>query len=91
MRNLAALNQLWDGTALSVDRRSTDSFTVRGARLTVALQVQEPTVREFFSRTGALARGTGFLARFLLAWPESTQGRRPFTEPPAHWPRLSAF
>ena len=49
---------------------------MRGARLTVALQVQEPTLREFFTRSGALARGTGFLARFLVAWPESTQGQR---------------
>jgi putative DNA primase/helicase len=33
MRNLAALNQLWDGAALPVERRSSESFTVRGARL----------------------------------------------------------
>ena len=91
MRNLALLNQLWDGTSLTIDRRSTESFTVRGARLTVALQVQEPTLREFFTRSGALARGTGFLARFLVAWPESTQGQRPFTDPPANWPHLAAF
>lgn len=91
MRNLGLLNQLWDGTSLTIDRRSTDSFTVRGARLTVALQVQEPTLREFFTRSGALARGTGFLARFLVAWPESTQGFRPFTEAPANWPHLDAF
>jgi putative DNA primase/helicase len=91
MRNLAMLNQLWDGNSLTIDRRSTESFTVRGARLTVALQVQEPTLREFFLRSGALARGTGFLARFLVAWPESTQGSRPFTEAPADWPQLAAF
>lgn len=91
MRNLGLLNQLWDGNSLTVDRRSSESFTVRGARLTVALQVQEPTLREFFTRSGALARGTGFLARFLVAWPESTQGSRPFTEAPPNWPHLAAF
>ncbi|MBK9219661.1 MAG: DUF3987 domain-containing protein [Uliginosibacterium sp.] len=91
MRNLGLLNQLWDGTSLTIDRRSSESFTVRGARLTVALQVQEPTLQEFFCRSGALARGTGFLARFLLAWPESTQGQRFFTEAPADWPALAAF
>ncbi|WP_434782373.1 DUF3987 domain-containing protein [Ferrovum myxofaciens] len=91
MRNLGLLNQLWDGTSLTIDRRSSESFTVRGARLTVALQVQEQTLREFFTRSGALARGTGFLARFLVAWPESTQGQRPFTDPPANWPHLAAF
>src|SRR5690606_32876925 len=29
--------------------------------------------------------------RFLVAWPESTQGFRPFTEAPANWPALAAF
>jgi len=91
MRNLAQLNQLWDGASLSIERRSTESFTVRGARLTMALQVQEPTLREYIARSGALARGTGFLARFLVAWPASTQGQRPFSEPPANWPHLAAF
>jgi len=91
MRNLGTLNQLWDGGEIATERRSTESFTVKGSRLTIALQVQEPTLRAFFSQTGTLARGTGFLARFLLAWPESTQGTRFFTEAPEHWPHLAAF
>ena len=91
MRNLGLLNVLWDAISLTIDRRTSESFTVRGARLTMALQVQEPTLREFFTRSGALARGTGFLARFLMAWPESTQGFRPFSEAPANWPHLAAF
>ncbi len=91
MRNLGLLNLLWDGGSLSIGRRHSESFTVKGARLTVALQVQETTLRSFFDRSGGLARGTGFLARFLVAWPESTQGFRPFTEAPANWPALAAF
>lgn len=91
MRNLALLNVLWDGGTHSIGRRTSESFTVRGARLTMGLMVQEITLREYFSKSGGLARGTGFLARFLVAWPESTQGQRPFTEPPANWPHLAAF
>ncbi|MFZ2737160.1 MAG: DUF3987 domain-containing protein [Burkholderiaceae bacterium] len=91
MRNLAALNQLWDGATLPVERRSSESFTVRGARLTMALQVQEATIRAFFANTKGLARGTGFLARFLVSWPVSTQGTRNFTEAPANWPALETF
>jgi putative DNA primase/helicase len=91
MRNLSLLNQLWDGASLKIDRRTSESFTVKGARLTVALQVQEPTLREFFNKTGSLARGTGFMARFLVSWPRSTQGMRPFTEAPKNWPALVAF
>jgi len=91
MRNLGLLNILWDGGTLSIGRRTSESFAVRGARLTVALQVQEATLRSFFDRSGGLARGTGFLSRFLVAWPESTQGFRPFTEAPVNWPHLAAF
>ncbi len=91
MRNLATLNQLWDGADIATERRTSESFTVRGARLTIALQVQEATLRSFFERSGGLARGTGFLARFLVAWPESTQGYRPFTDPPETWPALATF
>ncbi len=91
MRNLATLNQLWDATPITTQRRTSESFTVRGARLTIALQVQEPTLRHFFERSEGLARGTGFLARFLLAWPASTQGSRKFKEAPATWAALSQF
>lgn len=91
MRNLALLNVLWDGGSHSIGRRTSESFTVRGARLTMGLMVQETTLREYFSKSGGLARGTGFLARFLVAWPESTQGTRNFTEAPANWPHLAAF
>ena len=91
MRNLATLNQLWDGADIATERRTPESFTVRGARLTIALQVQKATLRSFFDRTKGLARGTGFLVRFLLAWPESTQGHRPFSDPPESWPALARF
>ena len=92
MRNLSIMNQLWDGTAQTFDRRKEGgSFRLEGARFTMALQVQEPTLRNFFDRSGELCRGTGWLARFLIAWPESTQGTRIFSDPPASWPALSAF
>lgn len=91
MRNLSQLNILWDGGTLPISRRTSESFTVRGARLTVALQVQQATIREFVSQSAGLARGSGFLARFLITWPESTQGFRPFTEPPRGWPALDTY
>ncbi len=91
MRNLAQLNVLWDGGDLPIDRKSTESFTVSDVRLTINLMVQEPTLREFYGKSGRLTRGTGFLARFLVAWPESTQGSRLYTEPPIHWPARDRF
>jgi putative DNA primase/helicase len=91
MRNLGMLNTLWDGGTLHIDRRTSDSFAVRGASLSISLQIQEPTLREFFNGNEALARGTGFLARFLLAWPESTQGSRFFSDSPKDWTKVNRF
>jgi putative DNA primase/helicase len=91
MRNLAQLNIRWDGTQLRIDRRTSDSFTVQGARLTVGLAAQPDTVRTFMEATKGLARGSGFAARFLIAWPETTQGGRAYREAPENWPRLGAF
>ncbi len=91
MRNLAMLNQLWDGNTLHVDRRTSESFSLVGGRLTISIQIQEAALLEFLTATGNLARGTGFLARFLLVWPTSTQGNRFFKEAPKNWPNLNSF
>lgn len=90
LRTLANLNQLWDASKLTFDRRG-ESYVVDGARLTMSLQVQESALMDFIGRTGTLARGTGFLARFLIARPASTQGTRFFTEPPENMPALARF
>jgi len=91
MRNMARLNDLWSGEAIQSDRRTAESWQARCARLTVGLQVQESTLRSFFDKSAGLARGTGFLARFLVAWPESTQGTRMFREAPESWPKLASY
>jgi putative DNA primase/helicase len=91
MRSLALLNALWDGTRHKIGRRTSESYVLQGVRLTMGLAVQPDTVRAFFENSKGLARGSGFAARFLIAWPESTQGTRLFRAPPHAWPHLSAF
>ena len=91
MRNLALLNTLWDGKTFKVDRTVAKSYILEGARLSMGLAVQAGTVRAFFENCKGLARDTGFAARFLIAWPESTQGTRFYIEPPTGWPCLAAF
>lgn len=91
MRTFSVYNSLWDGGTVQIDRRMSTSFKIDKVRLTIVLQVQEATLREFVLKTGELARGTGFLARFLLCRPESTQGSRPFTEAPFMMGNLMAF
>lgn len=89
MRNLALLNELWDGVGHNVNRRTSESFNTSGTRLTVGLAAQAEVVRRFIEQT-EISRGIGFIARFLIAWPETKQGSREFKEPPT-WAALSRF
>lgn len=91
MRNMALLNILWEGGSHTIDRRTSESYKIQDARLTMGLAVQADTVKAFFDNSKQLARGTGFAARFLIAWPDSTQGNRLYKEPPKNYPMLSAF
>lgn len=91
MRNMASLNVCWDGGKLKRDRTSTQSINVEGMRVTMGLMVQPETLNSFLSKQGALAKGIGFLARFLVAHPESTQGTRYYREQAVGEPALSAF
>jgi putative DNA primase/helicase len=88
MRNMALLNSLWGGEAVNVDRRTADSFSLYGTRLTMGLAIQPETVRVFLESSRGLARGMGWIARFLIAWPESTQGTRMFREAKDSMPGL---
>lgn len=90
MRNLALLNSLWDGTSHAVNRRTSESFNVRGVRLTMGLAAQSEVVKDFLDNR--LARGIGFVARFLIACPASIQGMRPYKdhESPLYLPAFNA-
>lgn len=91
VRNLSLLNQLWEETSIHIDRRTGPSYTLRGCRLTVGLATQPATLTTFFEQSRGLARGTGFMARFLLCWPQSTQGTRFYKESPKTWKALTRF
>ena len=92
------LNVLWDGGEMAIDRRSKPSFVLRGRRLTFVLMVQPEALRgvlerasALLERAGTLPRGTGFIARFLIAWPGSTQGTRAYRPAPEAMPQVALF
>ena len=88
---MAGLNRLWDGGAIHHDRKQAQSVHLEGRRLTVSLMVQPLVLRELTARGGGLTRGSGFLARYLVAAPLSTMGARLYQEAPRGMPRLTAF
>ena len=89
-RTLALLNKLWDGAPHIVDRATAPSFAVRGARMTISLQVQPHVLADFLDRDRGMSRGSGFLARFLVSQPMSLQGTR-FYKEPGDMPELGRF
>ena len=91
MKYFAARNVLWDGGEFTADRRTTESVSANGVRLSASLSVQRQAFDVFNERTGGLARGMGTWARYLLCEPESTQGTRFYREPSANMPKRAAF
>lgn len=82
MRGMGMNNALWSGEAVESDRRTEGaSWRVSGARFSMCVQVQADTLRKFHTNTKGAARSMGLFARYLIAWPESTQGTRFYREP----------
>ncbi len=90
-RCLSLWNGLWSGERHVHSRRTQESFRSRGGAPDHPYRSSGGALRQFFERTGGLAKGTGFLARCLIAYPESTIGARMYKEPPTGWPSLSKF
>ena len=72
-------NRLWDGKEYRPTRKTVDSPAVIGKRFTANIMLQ-PCVLHRLVGNGE-SRDTGFLARFLIAHPESTMGTRLYREP----------
>ena len=66
----------WDGSDITVDRRKSESFLVKAPRISLNLMVQPKAFEQFMERKGDEARGVGLLARWLVCYPQSTQGNR---------------
>lgn len=91
LNKLASLNKAWDGPKVLTFERADDSIEVTSPRVTLSFMVQEKIFEEFMSKRGQLARGSGFLARFLISRPVSTQGFRYMSLNEPVWEHLNVF
>ncbi|MCL7946179.1 YfjI family protein [Marinobacter sp. ATCH36] len=63
-------NSLWSGSDIPVDRRTSDSFLLTNARLSVNLMMQPAIFQRFMeNKRGQHAYESGFFARFLISNP----------------------
>lgn len=91
LNDLPKQNSIWSGDSITVDRRTTESYELNGARLTVSIMAQESAFRDYIKRLGEKSRGSGLWARYLVCYPMSTQGSRLIKNGTASWEHCSAF
>ncbi|MFC6189896.1 YfjI family protein [Pseudoxanthomonas mexicana] len=85
------LNKGWDGTGTLPLARADGQFVATNPRVTVSFMVQEEVFEQFMDKRGRITRGSGHLARYLVAWPASTVGFRRMTLGDHVWVHLPAF
>lgn len=91
MRQVGMLNMLWDAAPVISFDRAKGSIVARNARGTVSFMVQEAVLEKYLERRGKVVRGSGHWARYLVAWPASTQGYRFMSFDDSVWEHLPQF
>lgn len=81
LRYFGFLNRLWDGNSYRSQRKTTASVHLEGCRLSCSLMMQPSVLQQLLRGSNQQSRGTGFLARMLCTWPQTTMGRRLYKEP----------
>lgn len=76
MSNTAVLNAIWSGDNVTVTRKTTDSYTLSGVRLTTHIMIQPQTLKRFMDKSQGIVRDNGFLSRFLVCFPMPRSGCR---------------
>lgn len=91
MRNLSQFNIAWDAGRIQRARTTGQNVNIEGMRVTVFWQVQPEVLNAFLEKSGSLAKDMGFLARFLICRPPSTQGSRSYEIPSDTTPSVDRF
>lgn len=75
LKTVAGLSKFWDGAPITRTRAAEgESASRNGCRLSLHLMIQPIIAQMLLSNM--LLLGQGFLARFLIAWPQSLAGSR---------------
>lgn len=91
MRFVALLNRLWEGKSFAAHRKTSQSFIIENRRLTLNLMMQPLLLEQMINQATGISRQSGFLARCLLAYPDSSMGTRFYQEPPEQLDGLNEY
>ncbi|WP_417775254.1 YfjI family protein [Stutzerimonas xanthomarina] len=91
LKSVAGLSKLWDGAPITRTRAAEgESASRSGCRLSAHLMIQPVVANKVLG--DPILRGQGFLARFLVAWPQSLAGTRFYQHAnPSQDPRLLRY
>ncbi len=88
MKNLPLLNKAWSGSHIRFDRRNM-TLTIRSPRLTVSWMIQPGVFNSSIKKKLNKLKDIGFMGRFLICHPNSTQGTRFIDE--NHEPKIQGL
>ncbi|MFI3221482.1 MAG: YfjI family protein [Methylococcaceae bacterium] len=74
LKTMAMWCKLWDGSPITRVRAGDGASALYGRRMAINIQAQPEVMEKLLN--DPIANGQGFLARCLVAWPESTIGTR---------------
>ena len=73
---VALLNRLWDSEPIEIHRKTTQDVLIKHRRFTLNLMMQPLLLQQMLKKQEGINRHSGFLARVLLAYPDSNIGNR---------------
>lgn len=90
--HVGLLNRLWDSPeVLPLDRAENERLMAMNPRVSVSIMTQYAPFKHFLEKRGAIAKGSGHWARYLVGWPRSTIGYRRVDDIEPVWDHLRTF
>ena len=91
LKALSFFNKAWDADTQSMSRKQSESVYLKEYRVSLNIAVQFESLDYWFEKHIGLAKGIGFLGRFLVNIPDSNIGQRFYRKAPRNVHELNAF
>ena len=91
LKALSFFNKAWDADTQSMSRKQSESVYLKEYRVSLNIAVQFESLDYWFEKHIGLAKGIGFLGRFLVNIPDSNIGQRFYRKAPSNVHELDEF
>ena len=91
LKALSFFNKAWDADTQSMSRKHSESVYLKEYRVSLNIAVQFESLDYWLEKHIGLAKGIGFLGRFLVNIPDSNIGQRFYRKAPSNVHELDEF